>query len=63
MIGDESGRIWIDSHGPAAGPFHVAAAKTRAQVRAFHYDAISAGGRDNGGPGSRSWPTIAAIER
>jgi catechol 2,3-dioxygenase-like lactoylglutathione lyase family enzyme len=55
MIGDESGRIWIDSHGPAAGPFHVAvAAKTRAQVRAFHNAAIGAGGRDNGAPGIRA---------
>ncbi len=55
MIGDESGRIWIGSHGPAASPFHVAVgAKTRAQVRAFYDAAIRAGGRDNGGPGIRA---------
>jgi catechol 2,3-dioxygenase-like lactoylglutathione lyase family enzyme len=55
MIGDESGRIWIASHGPAASPFHVAvAAKTRAQVRAFYSAAIAAGGRDNGEPGIRA---------
>jgi catechol 2,3-dioxygenase-like lactoylglutathione lyase family enzyme len=55
MIGNESGRIWIGSHGPATSPFHVAiAAKTRAQVRAFHNAAIGAGGGDNGGPGIRA---------
>ena len=55
MIGDESGRIWIGSYGPATNPFHIAvAAKTRAQVRAFYQAAIGAGGRDNGGPGLRA---------
>jgi catechol 2,3-dioxygenase-like lactoylglutathione lyase family enzyme len=54
MIGNDSGRIWIGSHGPATSPFHIAvAAKTRAEVRAFHEAAISVGGRDNGGPGIR----------
>jgi catechol 2,3-dioxygenase-like lactoylglutathione lyase family enzyme len=55
MIGNESGRIWIGSYGPATSPFHIAAAaKTRAQVRAFYNAAISAGGRDNGVPGIRA---------
>lgn len=55
MIGDESGRIWIAAHGPASSPFHLAvAAKTRAQVRAFHTAALAVGGRDNGAPGIRS---------
>ncbi|HZV21300.1 MAG TPA: VOC family protein [Hyphomicrobiales bacterium] len=55
MIGDESGRIWIASQGPASSPFHLAlAAKTRAQVRAFYSAAIGAGGRDNGVPGIRA---------
>ncbi len=55
MIGDESGRLWIGSYGPATSPFHVAvAAKTRAQVRSFYLAALSAGGRDNGEPGIRA---------
>ena len=55
MIGNESGRIWLGSYGPATSPFHVAvAANTRARVRAFYRAAISAGGRDNGGPGIRA---------
>jgi hypothetical protein len=63
MIGNESGRIWIGSYGPATSPFHVAAAaKTRAHVRAFYQAAISAGGRDNGRPGIRAnhSPTYSA---
>jgi len=55
MVGDESGRSWIGSGGPAASPFHIAvAAKTRAQARAFYSAAIGAGARDNGAPGIRS---------
>ena len=55
MIGNESGRLWIGSHGLATSPFHIAiAANTRAQVRAFYNAAMSAGGRDNGAPGIRA---------
>ncbi len=54
MIGNEADRIWIGSDGPATSPFHLAVAgNTRAHVRAFYQAAISAGGRDNGGPGIR----------
>lgn len=55
MIGNEAGRIWIGSYGPATSPFHVAvAANTRAHVRAFYSAAIGAGARDNGSPGVRA---------
>ena len=39
---------------PVRGRLHIAlAAKTRAQVDAFHAAAIEAGGTDNGAPGLR----------
>ena len=46
--------FWI-AEGPAnVPPMHVAfRADTRAQVDAFYKAAMSAGGRDNGGPGLR----------
>jgi catechol 2,3-dioxygenase-like lactoylglutathione lyase family enzyme len=46
--------FWI-AEGPASvPPIHVAfRADTRAQVDAFYKAAMSAGGRDNGGPGLR----------
>lgn len=47
--------FWIgDGEGTLHGRFHVAfAARTRADVDAFHKAALAAGGRDNGRPGLR----------
>jgi catechol 2,3-dioxygenase-like lactoylglutathione lyase family enzyme len=46
--------FWIGPGSPASGPTHVAfAARSRAEVDAFHAAAIAAGGRDNGPPGLR----------
>ena len=47
-------QLWIGAMGPAQTGIHVAfVAADRAQVRAFHAAALSAGGRDNGAPGLR----------
>jgi catechol 2,3-dioxygenase-like lactoylglutathione lyase family enzyme len=55
MIGNEDGRLWIGSDGPAASPIHIAfAATTHRQVTAFYGAALAAGGRDNGRPGLRA---------
>ena len=47
--------FWIGDGGDTLrGPLHVAfAARTRAEVDAFHRAALHAGGRDNGAPGLR----------
>ena len=46
--------FWIGDSGPASSGVHVAfAARSRAEVDAFHAAALAAGGRDNGGPGLR----------
>jgi len=46
--------FWFGAHAQPQKPMHVAfLADTRAQVRAFHAAALSAGGRDNGPPGIR----------
>jgi catechol 2,3-dioxygenase-like lactoylglutathione lyase family enzyme len=46
--------FWITSAARPAGDLHVAfAARSRAEVDAFHAAALAAGGRDNGAPGLR----------
>lgn len=46
--------FWIDRFHPHSVKQHTAfAAKSRAQVDAFHAAALKAGGADNGGPGLR----------
>lgn len=47
------GELWL-SGGQAHPPLHIAfAARTRAEVDAFHAAALSAGARSNGAPGLR----------
>jgi catechol 2,3-dioxygenase-like lactoylglutathione lyase family enzyme len=46
--------FWVSDR-PLSAPLHVAfASPDRATVDAFHAAALSAGGRDNGGPGLRT---------
>ncbi|MGZ3273974.1 MAG: VOC family protein [Caulobacteraceae bacterium] len=46
--------FWVSSGGARGPGIHVAfAARTRAQVGAFHQAGLKSGGRDNGGPGLR----------
>jgi catechol 2,3-dioxygenase-like lactoylglutathione lyase family enzyme len=46
--------LWLSAEGSPPGRIHLAfRAETRAQVRAFHAAALSAGGTDNGAPGLR----------
>jgi catechol 2,3-dioxygenase-like lactoylglutathione lyase family enzyme len=46
--------FWIDRYHPHSVNQHTAfAAKSRAEVDAFHPAALKAGGTDNGAPGSR----------
>ncbi|MGZ3280393.1 MAG: VOC family protein [Caulobacteraceae bacterium] len=46
--------FWVSSGGARGPGIHVAfAARTRAQVDAFHQAGLKSGGRDNGGPGLR----------
>lgn len=46
--------FWIGHPGNRATGLHIAfSAQTRAEVDAFYAAAITAGGRDNGGPGLR----------
>jgi catechol 2,3-dioxygenase-like lactoylglutathione lyase family enzyme len=46
--------FWVGDNEQVGEGTHVAfAAKTRAQVDAFHAAALAAGGRDNGAPGLR----------
>jgi catechol 2,3-dioxygenase-like lactoylglutathione lyase family enzyme len=50
--------FWIDRFHPHSVKQHTAfAAKSRAQVDAFHAAALSAGGTDNGPPGLRDMAT------
>lgn len=52
--GSDKPDFWISSGGRCAGNLHFAfAAKSRADVDAFHATALEAGGRDNGAPGIR----------
>jgi catechol 2,3-dioxygenase-like lactoylglutathione lyase family enzyme len=47
-------QFWIGDGEARSGATHVAfAAKSRAEVDAFHAAALAAGGRDNGAPGLR----------
>ena len=47
-------QFWLNPGGTPFGPMHVGfTAATRAQVRAFHTAALTAGGTDNGAPGLR----------
>ena len=46
--------LWLVPASTPAAPLHLAfVADTRAQVDAFHRQAIAAGGQDNGAPGVR----------
>lgn len=46
--------FWIAGLGAVGRPLHIAfAAANRAEVDAFHREALRAGGRDNGAPGLR----------
>ena len=48
--------LWIDRADAATSRVHLAFQATdREAVRAFHAAALAAGGRDNGGPGERSY--------
>jgi catechol 2,3-dioxygenase-like lactoylglutathione lyase family enzyme len=52
--GDTRPFFWIAGEDATRGKLHIAlAAKTRAEVDAFHAAALAAGGTDNGGPGVR----------
>lgn len=47
--------FWIGGEGGLQKPLHIAiAARSRAEVDAFHSAALAAGGRDNGAPGLRA---------
>jgi catechol 2,3-dioxygenase-like lactoylglutathione lyase family enzyme len=51
---DGKPEFWIGSDGKTTPPAHVAIeARSRAEVRALHEAALSAGARDNGAPGLR----------
>jgi catechol 2,3-dioxygenase-like lactoylglutathione lyase family enzyme len=48
--------FWISEQDATRGKLHVAlTASSRAEVDAFHAEAMAAGGRDNGPPGLRPW--------
>jgi catechol 2,3-dioxygenase-like lactoylglutathione lyase family enzyme len=50
----KKGQLWLAESGRQSPASHICfRAKTRAQVRAFHEQALAAGGRDNGSPGIR----------
>jgi catechol 2,3-dioxygenase-like lactoylglutathione lyase family enzyme len=50
-FGGEDKEFFLIEGTPVKPPFHVAfRATTRAEVKAFHKAALSAGGRDNGAP-------------
>ena len=52
--GDVRPWFWIAEHDPTSGKLHIAfAADSRRAVDAFHREALTAGGRDNGAPGLR----------
>ncbi len=47
--------FWVGAYRAPSGPIHIAfAASDQAQVRAFHAEALAAGGTDNGPPGLRT---------
>jgi catechol 2,3-dioxygenase-like lactoylglutathione lyase family enzyme len=51
---DGQPELWLGASGTPPGPIHLAfKARSRAEVRAFHAAALTAGGRDNGAPGIR----------
>lgn len=51
---DGKGELWL-AGGQAHPPMHIAfAARTRAEVDAFHAAALAAGATDNGAPGIRA---------
>ena len=51
---DGKPEFWIGAEGGTTPPLHVAfAARSRAEVDAFHAAAMAAGGTDNGPPGLR----------
>jgi catechol 2,3-dioxygenase-like lactoylglutathione lyase family enzyme len=53
-FGDEKPSFWMKQGDPPTTPQHVAfMARRRADVDAFHAEALAAGGRDNGPPGLR----------
>ncbi|MDF2689415.1 MAG: lactoylglutathione lyase [Microvirga sp.] len=48
--------LWVDKASGPVSQVHLAfQAKDRESVHAFHTAALGAGGRDNGGPGERSY--------
>jgi catechol 2,3-dioxygenase-like lactoylglutathione lyase family enzyme len=50
--------FWIDRHHPHSIKQHTAfAARSKAEVDAFHAGALKAGGTDNGAPGPREHQT------
>jgi catechol 2,3-dioxygenase-like lactoylglutathione lyase family enzyme len=55
LFGTDEGPTFViaDNERPGEGNHVAFRAGTRAQVRAFHAAALTAGGRDNGGPGLR----------
>lgn len=51
---DNHATFWLSEKTTASTPMHIAfTARSRAEVDASHKAALSAGGRDNGGPGLR----------
>ena len=53
-FGTQTPSFWIGSSREKTGGVHLAfIARSRAEVAAFYSAALSAGGRDNGGPGLR----------
>jgi catechol 2,3-dioxygenase-like lactoylglutathione lyase family enzyme len=54
--GDARPWFWIAEEDATHGKLHVAiSAASRAEVDAFHREALAAGGRDNGAPGLRPY--------
>jgi catechol 2,3-dioxygenase-like lactoylglutathione lyase family enzyme len=54
-FGDDQPFFWVGDGTALNGRLHVCfAARTRAEVDAFHAAAMAAGGRDNGAPGVRA---------
>jgi catechol 2,3-dioxygenase-like lactoylglutathione lyase family enzyme len=51
-----SDELWVDRADAAPSQVHLAfQARDRAAVNSFHAAGLAAGGRDNGGPGPRSY--------
>ena len=52
----QADELWVDKADGPVSRVHLAfQAKDRESVHAFHAAALSSGGRDNGGPGERSY--------